>query len=976
MAIPPVLPQDPFTLIFSYLPSISFLPRLARVCKTWRSNIEDPLIWRTIHLRIYCIPSNKWLGAEIDQWREHSIDVYTFVRAFWRSKTQSPSYYVTLGARLYQTGHLNESLGIFSQDAFFESDANVNAARRCSWAAILLKLKRFKESRDLVHPLTLLNPPNGQGFTRLGDICREEDKLAEAEICYSQSMVLGHGIEAILGYLEILKLLKKMPEFQALKHRIDSERLISDNTSQAKYISIISLSDGFEYAKKLLDQGSHIDLAAYLAAKSRELHCRQSLERQKKQSHHIVPSFEETEEVKGYYRQSLVANPFNIKVIFSFVDFMEFEIEIRTACNTYYQTKEIQKLRKEIHACLSQAVRLNPEYALSHFLLGKNLCQMEQEEEAMKMLLRAQELGYEQEELYLMLVPLLLKNKSFIAAERLCRTALIKFPIKALTLQLSQAILGQPNSPAKKEATALLSKQIALDPTDIESQILLAQLLESLALYVEAEENYQKAYGLIQEKREARLDAPTILQKEQDRKKTTDLHTIHLGITRCLYIRGKTEESQNYPTKVFREYGLPEGFQMAEELLLYHASRPTALLFFCLGNLYQKQFENLSATSGISDAAKIEMRRKRNVAFQEALTLHPQYLEARIRFAEICLNYGNVTEAFEHIQQVLKQDSDNIAASEIFAQIALDQSDALLYPEAIRLVSCALERSKQDSKKEIETSNLFMHLIRLHHRRGSINEAAEHFIELLFNYSEVLNMQEWKIIPYGAHREEFLILSDFFTLLLEQSLDFQEMVCKGILEKNPENFVMRSLNAQVHYQKKQEEKAASEWEQALKLTPNRKYRKTILAFLYELYFSLGKLDKSCATANRLILEIGLEGGSLPSEEISERFPLNFLIQYNLGVIHYFRKNLQMAQKHLLLALTLVPTHTKACYLMYGILLALDKKEEAKFYKESAQAYENTRQQSDAGFFLTLSVADLLETPDIPSSIDGKVLRIP
>ena len=966
-----VLPPEILVTVLSIFPSITFLPRVARVCKAWQVAVADQRLWKAVHCCMYLTDPLKWLGPEIPDWRAHSVAVFKFVQAFWQNNQRSASNCITLATRLYHEKHLNESICLFSDTTLFGAEESINTSRRCSLGSILLKLKRLRESRELVLPLFLCVPPNPRGCIRLGDIAREEGRMDEAEIYYGQAALPPNApIDARLGLMEAYKSQGKNQEYLTIKTLIETERQLTTNILRARFMAVVSLDDCYEHAEEALNKGEQKDLSAFLAARACEVYCRNSLQSQESRSQSSMIEYH-TDKVKKFYRLSLQHNPFNLRVIFSFVDFLKYEIEVRKQSEIYYRTDVLQKLREEIHSLLLGAVRLNPDYSHTYFLLGKTLLEMGQKEDALKMLVKAQELGHEDQELYFLLIPLLLKNKSFVKAEGLCRQCLKKFPSRQTTLLFGQAIVGQPQSVSKKEAERLLNNQVAKDVKDLDCWILLARLQEAQANHEEALKSYQTAYQLLQQVDTSVRSVPTIDQKEQILKKTADLHLIHIGITRCLWAQGKAQESQNHVLKAIEEYDVREGFSCAEELLLFHGNpRPTPPLLLRLGNLYEQQYRILICNrANTVEEERNTIARKRDVAFQRALEMKPDYFDVHLRQAEIQQNYGELPVALAHVRKALHLDPDNIAAVEVFIQITLDEHDPALLSEAIRLATAAISSLKQTPDEELDIRCFYGYLIKLYYHQGSVESALDAFVELFLNYQDDnLNLREGKIVPHGPHQGQFLLVSDYLTLLLEQKPEFQETVISKILERNPRNFVMRYLRASMHLQKGNKELAAEEWQQVLKLTNQTRYRKSILTMLANIYISLGRLNPAADTVHLIILETCKNGGSLPAEEILNQFPQHFHIQYNLGVIHYFRQyqdlrqNQEQAVRYLRQALSLNPNHVKASYLLHKLLIDLKKTDEAKQYQEQSKKYEETlyQNQTSNSQFVTLNIEQFLE----------------
>jgi len=956
------LPEELWVRIFSLYFDISSLPRISRVCSKWHALIDDAEVWRTIHCRTFCI-SSQWLGSEPSPWRKHAIAAHKAVTDFWKGKSKTSTNHVSFGTSLYRQTFLNESLGIFNQGVLFQVVPEAVISRQCSLANILLKLKKFQEALRAIDQALDVAPVHEKSLVIRGNIFLEMRRFEEARTSFLAASASGANIEALLGCMSVSKELKEEAEFNRLKEEIRHGNRLINSILRAKFYALYSSVDCCEYAQEALDAGAQTDLAAYLAAISREDICRRALQDQKKEAGRYVPHFEMLNEVKKLYEQSIKSNPFHLKVILSYINFLEYEIEIRSELDSRFYIEQIKEIRERINTHLAAAVLLNREYPETYFLIGRNLCLLGKLQEAKENLLKAKELGCLPEKLYVFLIQVLLKEEIFTPAlaEKISRESYIKFGTREIALLFCQVIIKQPLNIAKHaEAEKILTQQIEQNSEDSDSLILLAQIFKLQKKYKEAEENYRKAHALIKNIKTS-SQSGTVLMKEQDLKKLNDIHAIHMGIMECLHLRGETEMSRNYPPTAVQEY-MPQGSSQAVELLLYHfTERATPDLLLCLGDVYQAQHRELYYRPDTPAAVTTELVRKREEAYQRAIDIDPQYVDAYLRLVEMSLNLEKFDQAKNYIEKILTVDPTHCKAIDFFIQIILEQRAILLCPEGMRLAKVAIEKLRDQAEGEFHVRDFYMRWIQLYAIEGSLDQSQEAFIGF-FNHSSHFafeSLQGGKIRLFNSqNREEFIDGSDVFACLMKRSREFQEGVCRSVLEKDPNHFAMQCLMGHLLVERKEGKQAAIHWELALTITEERQYRRAILIFLLEHFYSLGELEKAVTFANQLIWEVGTELQTDFLVGIAKKFPHNLIIQNNLGAILFFRKEYPTAQACCANTLAIDPKHPKARSLMHHILNELGQKEEAKVYLDPQAA----PQGNPGAFFSFFHLEDFLEKP--------------
>lgn len=869
------LPEELWVHIFSFHFNLVHLPKVALICREWRRVVNDPEVWKNVHCRTFCI-SFQWLGSEPSFWRDHVIAVHKAVAVFWKDKPKTSPNYVSFGTSLYRQTFLNESLGTFNQGALFQGDPAVLIARQCTRANIFLKLRKFGEAVRAIQEALDTQPEHEKCLTIRGNICLEQGQFQEARASFLAANVSGRNIDAMLGLMAVAKELNEEGEFNRLKEEMRHGDRLNSSILLAKFYALFSPRDCRDYAHEALEEAKKAkaptDLAAYLAAFGQEALTREAFEKLAQEGtsfdiNHANSNFNSLEITQSYYEQSIEENPYNVKVLLSYVGLLEYAIQVRIKFDRYFTEDKVIKLKTTIKAKLAHILLVEAPPAI-RFLAGRNLHSLGEFQESKNILAEKQlRSSINSLEGFILLIETMIQLEKYREAEKLCHDAFNKYPDRKITLLLCEAIAkGNKDLNKYKEAEKLLNAEVAKSPEDIDFLLEVAKIQELQENYVEAEKNYRKAREMIPEIKANLSERKTLWAQEQDRKRRKDLHAAHLGITRCLHLQGNLERSRDYCIAAVSDYDTYHAVEMAEELLMYHRTeRPSALLLLKLGNNYSYRSRKLSPGSPTDRDLKVRFDKCREKCYQEAIALAPSFPDPYLKLAEIYYDAQEPLKAMALLDRVLKFDSENIACIELLLTIILDESLEERYSEGIRLANAAIKKFQATNEKEDDPvrdssllSQIYISLFKLHHRSHSLFQAQEAFVGY-FIYETGLSLKSvdgGKIQQHYSNLENYTWFdAEIFSLLIEQDLAFQEQVCKAVLEKNSKNFKFRCLMGNLLMQKKENHLAALQWELAYECAREPRLGKEILVFLSNLYKSMGEPEKAKAADQKLTLNL-------------------------------------------------------------------------------------------------------------------------
>lgn len=870
------LSPELLTRTFYGLTDLPSIARAARVCKAWQQILTGNDFWKAFHLRNICIVH--WVGSEPPVWRRYVAIHEILVRTFWKINAKTPANDVACGVELYQKGYLNEALKMLKQ----VDDPEAGLASQHCLADIFFKLQLYEESLQALRG-------DSQSLIIRGDIYLVQQNLNRAERCYLAALEINATVDAHLGLMVVYQRSKSTQQYQW--HRERASTLLSSPLLQAKFCALAGQHDTcLEKARIALDQGKEKDLAAYLAAQSIE-----NLLRQKS-----LPYINFVDTVKEYYEMSLKYNPFNLKVIFAYLQFLEFETRVQKEHDQEYSLEKYKLTLDKSLSLLVQCERLNSRHAGAIYSMGIVYAQLERFEEAYSKILQAKELGAKTENLYIVLLDMALRIKPFIynQVEKFSQEALEAFPgCKRLQILFCRIAMLHPRQLNSDQALEIANLYVKNNPEGVEGFFVLAGLLENKKEHKEAEKTYRDA-RLLFEKKEATKDN-TFSERAELAQRLRQRHAIHLGITRCLVRQKKVEEAQKHALEVITEYLLPVTFSQLEELLLYACQQQTsASLLEKLGGLYFAQYKH-----GIPE--KNILRKQQCVeACLKAIAADRKNLTPHLQLGELYLYDKEFDEALEWATWVLDQEPQNLKGMTLYVEIVAKKGDA-------SLVKLGMERARTILDQNKDATNVWLGLFEMHRIAGSAPKAKDDFIDFFTKYLDCsFSVTSEGKISISKKND----IEDVFLLLLEQTPEFQEAVCDAVLQKEKKCYPLQCLKGQILLQRKEIIPAADHWKAAFVLKPQN----PILSLLLQLYLSVHEEGLACQIANQIVYLAGEEVSTSQLIDIGTKFPYNFSIQNNIGVLLFFRGKLLKAIPFLKRATTMQPGLDQALCLLSEI----------------------------------------------------------
>ncbi|NGX42114.1 MAG: Beta-barrel assembly-enhancing protease [Chlamydiae bacterium] len=810
-AFSPTLPEELWVGIFSFLPDLRELPKVALVCRQWHRMVAESAIWRNIHCHTYST-GMEWVGPAPNEWRRQASTVFSFTRNYWKGKTEDANTWGTLGTRLYKNGHINEATSILFQNKLFKKNDVANTGRSCSLANILLKLQRFEEAHDVLNRL-FLSHQNVKALAIQGNIYQEEEEFEKAKLSYKASINLATDdestIEAKLGLLQLWKSLKNEAKFKKTQEKLGHlGGDLPNKALEARYIALTFKHLSHISAKQAYEANLQPDHMAYLIALSMLHKAKETVNYYQEKS--LDPLFRSyptmnslnLDSIQSWFDKSIKSNPYHIKVLFSFIKFLEFTIQTRCQIDSLFSQIKLNEKREEMRGILIQVIQLNPKLAKAYYLLGKVLYLLK-DHKASQSLEKAQEMGYQTKELNEYLMKTYLSEKQFNNAEKVYQKmppSDISYELKFLYCEVifeeAQTALNF-KSDKVNEAQTLLNELLAENPNDVDCLLFLTQIFEKQDNFTQATDVYKKVCELMKDKKneptrllEITLDknlisygaSDALWQKQIKNIQIKNLGQADMGIIRCLDLQGKRDASISHLLEIINHFLFEHEYGIAKEMLEYH-DNPTKEVLLKRGDLFKYQwrgacsykqsnpeFPGIESDQNIQERAhfywggsydQFEEKTKELVdtceqTIRKAIELDPAHIPSWAALASFYDDMHILEKAIEAIDQVLILNPNNFHAIHYLSALILDHKKPELYKKAIDLLQSGIESLKRMNKEELEeicSSNLndapyvlSGELLRLFYQTDSIAQAEMTFIDYFcFLKLNTYGLNGWRI---------------------------------------------------------------------------------------------------------------------------------------------------------------------------------------------------------------------------------------